>query len=131
MLAAEWAIARLQAEAAFQLEAMQSAASGSNDDEESTAVDHVSTANSGGSSMHDREHPGTPIGRYHCTSRNRHGNLIVTTQDVSFKQHLTKDRSWRLRYDQMKAIQKVRHPLLLPLQYATHSPILYLYLIIR
>ncbi|KAF7507453.1 hypothetical protein GJ744_010384 [Endocarpon pusillum] len=103
---AEWAVARLQAEAAFQLEAMQSAASEAND-HGSTAMDDASTTNIADTPVHDREHPGTLIGRYHCTSRNRHGNLTVTTQDVSFKQHLSKDRSWRLRYDQLKTIDKI------------------------
>ena len=135
MSPAEWAVARLQAEAAFQLEAMQSAASEAND-HGSTSMDDASTKNIADTPAYDREHPGTLIGRYHCTSRNRHGNLTVTTQDVSFKQHLTKDRSWRLRYDQLKAIEKVpssrsSQPALIPafpLSLLDTSPALSLYL---
>jgi hypothetical protein len=106
---AEWAIARLQAEATYQLEVMQSASSTANNDENGPS-DENPPSSPADASPNDPKDPARLIGRYHCTSRNRHGHLTVTTEDVSFKQDLTKDRSWRLRYDQIKAIQKVASP---------------------
>lgn len=103
---AEWAIARLQAEAAFQSSQMQSAVSA--DTSQISSSKETSSASSvADPSAHDPGSSETVIGRYHCTSRNRHGNLTVTTTGVDFKQHLTNDRSWRLAYEDIKAMQKV------------------------
>ena len=109
---AEWAIARLQAEASFQFEQMQSAASGAitkcslarEPDRESVSDDAESSTQDSNPDSSARI-----IGRYHCTSRNRHGRLTVTNEGIDFKQHLTKDRSWQLGYKDIKAIQKVWH----------------------
>jgi hypothetical protein len=106
---AEWAIARLQAEATYQLEVMQAASSTANNHEHSPS-DENPPSSLADASPNDSKDSARLIGRYHCTSRNRHGHMTVTTEDVSFKQDLTKDRSWRLRYDQIKAIQKVASP---------------------
>lgn len=107
---AEWAIARLQAEAAYQLREMESVATKA-DNDSGTAGEGSSSANVTDAPSHDSASPIRPVGRYHCTSCHRHGNLSVTTQAVAFKQHLTKDRSWQLDYDRIKSMQKVRlHP---------------------
>ena len=51
------------------------------------------------------------IGRYHCLSDKRHGNLSVYTDRVSFEMHLTGNEIWNLRYEDIKEVQKVRAPL--------------------
>jgi hypothetical protein len=96
-LAAEWAIAGLQAKPAFQSDQMRSTAAGHNN-QNSTPEDNAFPSDTTGSTAPDLESPARVIGQYHCSSRSRHGNLTVTTQSVDFnKQHLTRDRSWRLR----------------------------------
>lgn len=104
---AEWAIARLKAEAAYQLRVMASAASEANNVMDTREAEAPTTDVADAPLLGDSEQAGRLIGRYHCTSRNRPGNLAVTTQDIAFKQHLTGDRAWRLNYDEIKAIQKV------------------------
>jgi hypothetical protein len=102
---AEWAMARLQAEAAYQLKVMQVASSSANNDEQRPS-DENPPSSIADASPDDSRGSARLVGRYHCTSRNC-GHLTVATKDVSFKQDLTNDRSRRLGYDQRKAMQKV------------------------
>lgn len=100
----DWAIARLKAEATRQLETMH----------ERTALTEAHTARSCGTQQLPpiqgvRNYPQViRIGRYHCSSDQRQGNLCVDTKQVSFETHLTAGERWRLSYKNMKSIQKLK-----------------------
>ena len=76
----EWAIARLQAEAAQQLDDLN---------EDPKTKDPIR------------------LGRYHCTYEKAHGNLSLDTEGVFFELHLTAKEKWRLKYTELKSVQKV------------------------
>jgi hypothetical protein len=88
---AEWAITRLQAEATRQL----------------TYLHDVPAQQLIGVKGQDDRQNSIRIGRYHCTSEKRHGNLCVSTDQVSFENHLTANERWSLKYEDLKGIEKV------------------------
>ena len=47
------------------------------------------------------------LGRYHCTYEKAHGNLSLDTEGVFFELHLTAKEKWRLKYTELKSVQKV------------------------
>ena len=115
-LTGEWAIARLQAEAAHQLKDLSLAAP------EVTAQDPPVTKQPFVGPMRDpkmtqdtneqesaaRKAP-IRLGRYHCTYEKVHGNLSLDTEGIYFELHLTATEKWKLRYTELKSVQKVRH----------------------
>lgn len=46
------------------------------------------------------------IGKYHCTSQNHHGDLVLTAEGVRYVSAVRKNVLWELRYDNVKTIQK-------------------------
>ena len=115
----EWAVARLQAEAAQHLQKIPRAAStvdvnDVNDDSiaeepfigpmrDPRIIQNTAPQRSGAQKEAIR------IGRYHCVSGNLHGNLCLDTEGVHFEMHLTASEKWRLTYAELKSVQKVRH----------------------
>jgi hypothetical protein len=98
----EWAIARLKAEATRQLEIMH---------EQTTFTQtHVASDVCVQQLLSTQGAPNDAtlvrIGRYHCSSEKRQGNLCVDTEKVSFEIHLTASERWRLSYRDMKSIEK-------------------------
>ena len=86
---AEWALARLRAEADHQLETLR------NQD--------TSSANEEGESTKDP----VRVGRYHCMVGDRHGKLSLSTDGVSFKKYMFSNDSWSVCYEDMRSMQKV------------------------
>lgn len=114
-LIAEWAIARLQAEATQHLNNVSPAASNV------TAEDPPVIEQNFAGSMRDPEtkkdtaeqgsvarNDPIRLGRYHCTYEKVHGNLSLDTEGIYFELHLTAKEKWRLRYTDLKSVQKVR-----------------------
>ena len=91
-LLGEWAIARLQAEAAQQLNDLR--------DEPKTEPDTAQQAS-------EAQKDPIRLGRYHCTYEKAHGNLSLDTEGVFFELHLTAKEKWRLKYTELKSVQKV------------------------
>lgn len=100
---AEWAITRLQAEATRQLETMreQSSSTQMSRPGESLSEQLIPVK------REEKPAAPVPIGRYHCISEGRHGNLCVSTQRVSFEIHLTSSERWSLNYKDLKSIEKI------------------------
>ncbi len=46
------------------------------------------------------------IGKYHCTSQNHHGDMILTAEGVRYVTAVRSNVLWNLRYDNVKSIQK-------------------------
>lgn len=103
---AEWAMARLQAEAVFQATEMHRAATDKENHKghglERSGIPTAADSPAAGPDMSP-----SVVGQYHCTSRERLGRLTITNEGVGFKQHLSKERSWQLRYEDIKVMQKV------------------------
>ncbi len=103
----QWAIARLQAEATQQLRAMPN-----HSDQPPANAPFVGPARDPSilqpiSETKPSTAEATRVGRYHCIHQKRHGNLCLTTEAVSFEMHLTANEKWRLRYDELKSMQKI------------------------
>ena len=86
---AEWAIARLRAEANHQLETLREQDPSSADEEGKSSSDPIR------------------VGRYHCIVGDRHGKLYLSTDGVSFKKYMFSNESWSVRYENMRSMQKV------------------------
>ena len=52
------------------------------------------------------------IGRYHCIYEKLQGNLSLDTEGIYFEMHLTAKEKWRLKYTELKSVQKVRLPMM-------------------
>ena len=91
-LLGEWAIARLQAEAAQQLNDLK--------DDPQVKPDTAAQAS-------EAHKDPIRLGRYHCTYEKAHGNLSLDTEGVFFELHLTAKEKWRLKYTELKSVQKV------------------------
>jgi len=74
--------------------------------------EHVYKAPAEGAALDSEEQTATKVGRYHCISDKRHGNLCVTTDAVSFEMHLTANQKWRVRYEDLKSVQKVSYAII-------------------
>ena len=111
----EWAIARLQAEAAQHLQRTPRAASIVDINDHSIAEepfigpmrDPRITQNTK-SQRNGAQKEAIRIGRYHCISGNLQGNLCLDTEGVQFEMHLIASEQWRLKYADLKSVQKVR-----------------------
>lgn len=90
---AEWAIARLQVEARHTKKAVIS--NGADRDKGQT-----------GSKDSQELNAAIEIGKYHCTSQNHHGELILTAEGVRYVTAVRSNVLWVLRYDNVKTIQK-------------------------
>lgn len=96
--AAEWAIARLQAEARYRTAAMQKAGLESSQDYEKEGNDSDAEA--------DMRYVAN-LGKYHCTTGNHHGELCVSSEGVKFVSAIRKNVLWEMRFDALKLLQKV------------------------
>lgn len=47
------------------------------------------------------------LGKYHCTSRNHHGDLCVSSEGVKFISAIRKNVLWEVRFDETRLLQKV------------------------
>ena len=95
---AEWAIARLQVEARHTKQAVLPP---------NNAEDPSSQADPKKKSESPKEVDATvEIGKYHCTSQNHHGDLILTAEGVRYVTAVRSNVLWELRYDNVKTIQK-------------------------
>ena len=47
------------------------------------------------------------LGKYHCTSRNHHGDLYVGSDAVKYISAVRKNLLWEVRFDEIKLLQKV------------------------
>ena len=113
----DWAIARLQAQAAQYLQnspfvapdvdmndtpIAEETSVGSFED---TRTTHDLTPQSNGS-----QNKVLRIGRYHCISENHHGNLSLNADGMYFETHLIAKQRWRLNYAELKSMQKASWP---------------------
>jgi len=48
------------------------------------------------------------LGKYHCTSRNHHGDLHVSSEGVKYVSAVGKHLLWKVRFEQVKLMEKVR-----------------------
>ena len=93
---AEWAIARLQVEAGYRIEALQKGSNG------------PGQSSNGSTSQHSeaKSHV-VEIGRYPCASRGHHGELCVSSEGVKYISAVRKRILWELRFDETKIMNKV------------------------
>lgn len=96
---AEWAIARLQVEARHTKKAVLP-------NNEKDSGSHVDRDMKGASP--NENNASVEIGKYHCTSQNHHGDLILTAEGVRYVTAVRSNLLWELRYDNVKTIQKSR-----------------------
>ena len=94
---AEWAIARLQVEAGHRIEAMRKAGV-------ELSQDHRDEKSAGEDS---NERNVANLGKYHCTSRNHHGDLCVSSVGVKYVSAVRKNLLWEVRFDDVKLLEKV------------------------
>ncbi|KAL8654814.1 MAG: hypothetical protein Q9210_001272 [Variospora velana] len=94
---AEWAIARLQVEAAHRKAALGEMSSSRNPDRDEQA-DSESGDNGEGE---------VSLGQFHCTSQSHHGDLCVTSKGVKYKTAIRSQILWELRFDDITMLQKV------------------------
>jgi len=99
MTLAEWAIARLQAEARHRKAAMQKAGLASNKDHPTEGKSEDKTP---------RKPYVANLGKYHCTSRNHHGDLLVSSEGVKYVSAVGKHLLWEVRFEQVKLMEKIR-----------------------
>ncbi len=95
---AEWAIARLQVEAGHVKKAVLPP-NGAKDSEHRADPEEKSDNPKNVDAAID-------IGKYHCTSQNHHGDLILTAEGVRYVTAVRSNVLWKLRYDNVKTIQK-------------------------
>ena len=114
-LLGEWAIARLQAEAAQHLPKPSHAAVDMDvhdppivqepfvgpTSDPSIVPDAISQRN-------EAQDEVMKVGRYHCMSEKAHGNLCLDVEGVCFETRLTSKQKWKLNYAELKSMQKVR-----------------------
>lgn len=98
---AEWAITRLQTEAMQQLETMREQIQYTE-----TSCSQDSQTQQPPVQIKDDCTSPVRVGRYHCISEKRHGNLCLSTEKVSFENHLTSTERWSLNYEDLKSIEK-------------------------
>ena len=120
----EWAIARLKAEAAQHLhDASHAAPVTTSKDPPVAQPPLVGPIPDPKTTTHKPEEnsvaPNDPvrIGRYHCIYGKVQGNLSLDTEGIYFELHLTAKEKWRLKYTDLKSVQKVS-----PHDPTTHSP---------
>ncbi|KAL9009748.1 MAG: hypothetical protein Q9173_005247, partial [Seirophora scorigena] len=94
---AEWAIARLQVEAAHRKEALRQISP-------SRDPDGDEQAGSGSGNNGDDE---VSLGRFQCTSQSHHGDLCVTSKGVKYKTAVRSHVLWELHFDDITMLQKV------------------------
>ena len=116
-ISGEWAIARLQAQAAQYLHKPSRAAFDVDMNDLSVAEEpfvgpiwdpHITHEKA--PQRNGAQNEATRVGRYHCISENLHGNLCLDTEGVYFEMHLTARQKWRLNYAELKSMQKVSFP---------------------
>ena len=110
---AEWAIARIQAEADQTTKAMKGeresrGRSKGASDSKPTQDDDDDDDNDG-----DAENSSIYIGRSHCTTmdsqkRLHHGHIIVTSKEVKFETAIRSKALWTLQWKDVSAISKAR-----------------------
>ena len=112
----EWAVARLQAEAAQHLqESAHSASDADVKDRADTKEPFVGpmpdpcNSQKTASERDEAQKRAIRVGRYHCIYEKVHGNLCLDAEGVQFEKHLTASEKWRLKYTELKSVQKVRH----------------------
>ena len=111
----EWAIARLQAEAAQHLRKQPHTASDVDVNDLFVAEepfigpdrDRRDTQNTTPQRI-GAQKKAIRVGRYHCIYGNHHGNLCLDAEGVHFEVHLTASQKWKLKYAELKSMQKVR-----------------------
>ena len=96
---AEWAIARLQVEAAHRTEALRQV-----DPTPRAEEKHVGSAPDDSGDDQEQE---ISLGQFHCTSQNHHGDLCVTPKGVKYKTAIRSHILWQLRFDDLTTLQKV------------------------
>ena len=96
---AEWAIARLQVEAAHRKAAMTQRDPTSHSDENRTDSKQ-------GDPDEEQEREFT-LGEFHCTSQSHHGDLCVTSKGVKYKTAIRSHILWELPYENVTTLQKV------------------------
>ncbi|KAI4180440.1 MAG: hypothetical protein LQ348_005199 [Seirophora lacunosa] len=94
---AEWAIARLQVEAAHRKEALRQI-SPSRDPDGDEQADSES-----GNDGEDE----VSLGHFHCTSHSHHGDLCLTSKGVKYKTAVRSHVLWELHFDDITVLQKV------------------------
>lgn len=97
---AEWAIARLQAEASHRKEALRQADGSSGPNQEEKAVNNPNDPGEG-------QNQEVNLGNFHCTSQSHHGDLCVTSRGVKYKTAVRSHILWELRFDDLSMLQKV------------------------
>ncbi|KAL8899511.1 MAG: hypothetical protein Q9207_006163 [Kuettlingeria erythrocarpa] len=97
---AEWAIARLQVEAAHRKEALRQVDSSSEPDKD---INEGSKPDYSGTSR-ERE---VNLGQFHCTSQSHHGDLCVTSNGVKYKTAIRSQILWDLQFHDLTMLQKI------------------------
>jgi hypothetical protein len=116
---AEWAIARIQAEAGQKLATLRLqqdiTTAERSKDTTIASPDSVISSDSNHPSFHKNRFPeiSIVIGRYHCTSAKHLGTLRLDTDGLSFETTLSDKGNWALSYEDLQSMQKVRHEFLL------------------
>lgn len=95
LVSAEWAIARLQAEARISRNAMCHGAPEGDDasTRKEKTVDYENEA-------------AIDIGKYHCTCQSHHGDLHVDSNGAHYVTAVRSNLLWELRYDDCRTIRK-------------------------
>ena len=96
---AEWAIARLQAEARRGTDAVSQKPM----ERDRNASDEESSS----SKAIDGSHVADEVGRYHCKYQSHHGELQVSSTGACYVTAVRSNLLWKLRYDDCKTIRKV------------------------
>ena len=95
---AEWAIARLQAEARNSTDAIP---------QKPIKPDGNASDNGTSSSRAiDESHAAVEVGRYHCTYQSHHGDLQLSSTGACYVTAVRSNLLWKLRYDDCKTIRK-------------------------
>ena len=95
---AEWAIARLQAEARHSTDTMP---------QKPMKYDgNASDGKASSSEAIDGSHAADEVGRYHCTYQSHHGDLQVSSTGACYVTAVRQNLLWKLRYDDCKTIRK-------------------------
>lgn len=95
---AEWAIARLQAEARHSTDGMP----------QKPIKNDGNASDNGASSSRaiDGSHTAVDVGRYHCKYQSHHGDLQVSSTGACYVTAVRSNLLWKLRYEDCKTIRK-------------------------
>lgn len=96
---AEWAIARLQVEAAHRRDALRQV-------DPTPRLNGKQGVSNSDDSEDGQEHE-VSLGQFHCTSQSHHGDLCVTSKGVKYKTAIRSHILWQLHFDDLTTLQKV------------------------